>query len=367
MLAPSGYTRLSDNPEIQAAVNYIAEQISVMTIYLMQNTKTGDMRIQNELSRKIDINPSKYLNRQQWIEKIVRDILLTGNSVHIPHYNGKILDDIQPLSSDAVRIVDQEYGYTVQYHGITYDPDEVLHFSYNQDPNHPWNGRGLSVILKDVAKWLAQARNTATKLMESPAPSIIVKVDGLTEEFASKEGREKLGKQYLDSSETGSPWFIPAEAFEIEKVAPLNLNDLAIADNIKLDKHTAAAVIGVPPYIVGDGQFDKDEHNNWVGRKLLPIVTGIQQELTRKILISPDWYFKLNPRSLYAYTITELAEVDCNLVDRAIIDRNEARDDMGRTPREGLSELAILENYIPYSKIGNQNKLKGGEDDGKTK
>ena len=71
-------------------------------------------------------------------------------------------------------------------------------------------------MLKDVVKGLKQAGATKQALLESPAPSIIVKVDGLTEEFASAEGRKKIGKQYLDSSENGQPWFIPAEAFDVK-------------------------------------------------------------------------------------------------------------------------------------------------------
>lgn len=362
MMLRSGYTRLSENPEVVSAVNFIADQLSIMTIRLMHNTKNGDERIKNELSRKLDIEPCKYLTRQQWIKKIVRDMLITGNSVHIPHYKGSVLDDIQPLPSSQVNFINKNYGYEISYNGITLYPDEVLHFTHNEHPDTPWIGKGLRPILKPLVQRLSQARVTTTSLMESPVPSIIVKVDGLTEEFASAKGRKKLGEQFIDSNENGRPWFIPAEAFEIEQVKPLNINDLAIPNTITLDKRTAAAIVGVPPFIVGEGKFDKEEYNNFVSTRMLPIARNVDQQLTRKLIYSPNWYFQFNPRSLYSYSITELAEVDCNLVDRAIIDRNEARADMGRDPREGLSELAILENYIPYSKIGDQKKLQEVED-----
>ncbi|MEL7610607.1 MAG: phage portal protein [Bacillota bacterium] len=363
----TGYTRLVDNPEIQTALQHVAELVSCMTIHLMENSKDGDRRIKNELSRKIDISPCRYTTRKAWIEKTVKDMLEDGNSIAIPHFSGSLLDDIEPLPVHDCTIMDERYGYWLRVRGERFEHDEVLHFTFNPDPARPWRGRGNQVLLKNVAKQLARARSTSDALMSSPTPSIIVKVDGLTEEFASPSGRKKLAAQYLDDSENGRPWFIPAGILEVEQVKPLNLEDLAIIDSITLDKRMAAAIVGVPPYVVGVGTFDEQEHNNFVRTKLLPIALSIQQELTRKLLISPNWYFRLNPRSLYAYSLQELAEVDCNLVDRAIIDRNEARDDMGRSPRDGLSELAVLENYIPYAKIGEQNKLKGGKDDGSGK
>lgn len=338
----------------------------------MNNTKDGDVRIKNELSRKIDINPNKLTSRKNWMYGIVRNMMLDGdgNCVQLPHYNSNgYLDDIEPFDMTQTSIVPMQYGYQINCKGRIYQPDEVLHFVDNPDPQKPWIGQGYRVLLKDVAKSLAQATKTKNALMESPSPSIIVKVDGLTDEFASSDGRAQLRKQYIDSSDAGQPWFIPAEAFEVEQVKPLSLQDLAIKDSISLDKATAAAIFGVPPFLVGQGDFDRDAYNNFISSVLLPKALGIQQELTRKLLLSPDWYFRFNPRSLYSYSLTEIAEVAANYVDRAIIDRNEARDWSGWTPREGLSELAILENYIPYSKIGQQGKLKqtGGDENGNSK
>lgn len=365
VLTGTGYRSLKECPEIQTAVNRVADLISTMTIHLMTNTKDGDVRLKNELSRKIDINPNRWMNRKQWVYSIVRNMMLDGdgNSVHLPHYDTDgFLTDLEPLDMAQTNIVLDGYGYHITSGSRIFMPDEVLHFVDNPDPQHPWVGQGYRVLLKDVAKSLNQAAKTKNDLMSSPTPSIIVKVDGLTEEFASVEGRRKLSGQYLDSSENGQPWFIPAEAFSVEQVKPLTLNDLAIKDSISLDKAMAAAVFGVPPFLVGLGDFDKDAYNSFISSIVLPKARGIEQELTRKLLISPDWYFRFNPRSLYSYSLTEIAEVCANYVDRAIIDRNEARDWSGWTPREGLSELAILENYIPYSKIGQQGKLSKGSD-----
>jgi HK97 family phage portal protein len=239
-----------------------------------------------------------------------------------------------------------------------------LHFIDNPDPQKPWRGTGYKVLLRDIAQTLKQARKTKNDLMASPMPSIIVKVEGLTDEQQTPDGRKKLSEQFLSDSENGRPWIVPADMLDVKDIKPLSIQDLAIKDGMAIDKRTAAAIFGVPPFLVGEGDFNKDSYNNFISSVVLPKARGIEQELTRKLLLSPDWYFRFNPRSLYSYSLTEIAEVACNYVDRAIIDRNEARDWSGWTPRDGLSELAILENYVPYAKIGDQKKLvqKGGDD-----
>ena len=67
-------------------------------------------------------------------------------------------------------------------------------------------------------------------------PSIIVKVDAMTKEFASADGRSKLLKQYIETNEAGEPWMIPADGFDVTTVTPLSLTDIALPDSVKLDK-----------------------------------------------------------------------------------------------------------------------------------
>lgn len=230
-----GYTPLDHCPEIMTACFKIAQIISSVTIHLMANTDNGDERIINELSRKIDIDPMPNMTRQSWMAAIVMNMLLYGhgNAIVVPHTKQGYLDYLEPIAASRVQLlpVGTSYmDYNVWIDGYkVFKPENVLHFVYNPDSTYLWKGKGFEISLRELASSLKQAATTERAFMTSEyKPSVIVKVDAMTEEFSGPEGRQKLINDYLRPQAPGAPWIIPADQFSVEQIRPLTLADLAI-------------------------------------------------------------------------------------------------------------------------------------------
>lgn len=356
---PIGYHRLLDSPEVGACIDRIAGIISSATIYLMQNTRDGDVRLTNRLSRFVDVTPwPNMATRQVWMSWIVAQLLGEGdgNAFVLPRtrLGGREFSALEPMPGAFASRT--ETAYRVSWRGRYYDNDDVLHFRLFADPDEPWRGRGYRTRADRLAASLKQTGALKDSLA-SPEykPPLIVSVDTDTD-LADDDKREAFRKRYLEDTDTGKPWIIPAGLIKVEQVKPLTLTDLAVKDTVELDKRAVASIFGVPPFLVGVGEFSQKEYNNFIRGVILPICAGIAQELTGKLLESEEMYFKFNERRLYAYDMRDLVDMDLAMSDRGFMNGDEVREDAGRDPA-GLKEFRTLENYIPNNKLGDQKKL----------
>ena len=361
----ANYTPLDQLPEVVSCARKIAQLIGSATIHLMANTKNGDERIVNELSRLIDINPMPNMTRSTWMESCIMTMLLYGhgNSIVMPHTQDGYLQMLEPIPAYRVAF-DQisSIDYKVRIDGIPYDPANLIHFVFNPDKYYPWKGAGVKVALRDVLQNLNQARATEKAFMSAEyKPSLIVKVDSMSEELSTPTGRQTIIDDYLKPAKKGAPWIIPAEQFDVREVKPLSLQDLAINEAVTLDKRMVAALFGVPAYVVGVGEYKKDEWNMFVQTTIMSIAKSITAELTKKLIINPKWYLKFNYWSLLDYDLKSVSDVLLAGSDRGFVNGDEWRDRVNLAPA-GLKDYRVLENYIPTDMSGKQKKLVQSEE-----
>lgn len=366
ILCPVGYAPLSQNEEIRRCVYKIADLVSDMTIMLMQNGTNGDIRLRNELAKKIDVYPNKDMTRKNFIHKIVTDMILTGNSVVYPYVKDGLIDNLDILQATSLYFDQLSDSYRIRYRGKMFYPDEVLHFALNPDDDYPFKGQGYTKMIAQTVNNLLQANATKTGFLQSKwKPSLIISIQADAEELQDPVLRKKILGSYTDTTSEGEPWLIPAGEIDVKTVQPLTLNDLAIQDSITLDIKTIAACFGIPAFMVGVGDFNKDEYNNFISTTIMGIAMIIQQELSKKLLYSPDMYFKFNPKSLMQYNLNEQVQFVKELVAGGMLNRNEGRTEFDYAPVDvdGMNDYIVLENYVPVDKVGDQKKLvqEGGE------
>lgn len=362
ILLPTGYKPVSKNEEVKKCIHKIADLVSSMTIMLMENSENGDIRLKNELAKKIDVDPNTFMTRKQFIYKVVSDMISHGNSVVFPESESGLIQNLTIWDINRVIFNGNYDGYNIQYNLQKYDPDEVLHFALIPDDIIPYKGQGFIPIVKETISNIVQANATKTGFLQTKwRPSLIIKVESDVEEMQVKETRERILNSYVGDTEAGEPWIIPASEIDVKEVRPMSLQDLAIQDSLTLDKKAVASAFGVPAFMLGVGTFSKDEYNNFISSVIMPIAKSIEQELTKKIVYSPSWYFRFNAKSLMQYDLGELTTHVKEMVSGGLINRNEGRNAFDYSPVDGLNEYVVLENYIPVSEVGNQSKLKGGE------
>lgn len=369
ILLPEGYIPLDQNEEIRRCIHKIADLVSNMTIMLMQNGENGDIRLKNELSKKIDIYPNKDMTRKIFIYKIVTDMLIGGNSIVYPQITADYIDNLILYYRKSVNFEDNGNTYRIKYKGKVYNSDEVLHFVLNPDEQKPYKGQGYTQMIKQTVANLLQANATKTGFLRSKwKPSMIISINSDAEDLIDPEKRSNILGSYTKTTEIGEPWLIPAGEIDVKTIQPLSLADLAIQDSITLDIKTIAACFGIPAFMVGVGTFNKDEYNNFISTTIMSIATAIQQELTRKLLYSPTMYFKFNPKSLMQYNLSEKVTFVKEMVGGGMLNRNEGRTEFDYSPVdvEGMNDYNVLENYIPVGDLGKQKKLNqnGGENNG---
>ena len=157
VICPSGYHPLMDAPEVAAAVWRIADMLGSMTIYEMRNTESGDVRIRDELSRKVDIEPWSLSNRSAWVSWIASTMLTQGEAFVLPVTRSGRLEDLVPQPKARAQFRPDGLPYEIVIDGTAFAPNEMLHFPLRPAADHHLRQRRQRPERRGAALQLPQA------------------------------------------------------------------------------------------------------------------------------------------------------------------------------------------------------------------
>ena len=364
----NNYIKFDTYPDVKTCIKIYADLISSMTIHLMENTEYGDKRIHNALSRFLDIEPYKYTTRKTLIYKTVEELMLTGNSILLPVYrhgeDTNYLEQLVPTSqSDVMYNKLEDGGYDIKHGNKIYRHDEIIHFVNNPNFAQPWYGESYKVYINDILLNLQQGQKIKSDYYTKHfKPKIVFLFNADADVSSSKEKRDELYEKWIDTK-PGQPYILPGALVDFKHFPAMSLADIALDSNTKIDKLAVANIFGVPGFMVGIGDFNKEEYNNFINTRINPIVKEMQQEMTQKLIISPNMYIKFNIDSLKVFDTDTRNQFLLSGKSLGIFSANEIRIETGYEPidKPEMNEYSMLENYIPINKIGEQNKLTGGD------
>ena len=365
-----GYMPLHKHPDVKVCVKKIADLVSSMPIYQMQNAGSiGNVRLVDELSRKIDIDPNPYLTRKTLIYKSVEELLLYGNSFLLPaHDRQGLLQELRPIENRTVSLYPlDDGGYKAKIGNVDFDSDEIINFVNNPCYDSPWQGKSYRVQLSDVLRNIKQSNDIKSDFYTKHyRPGLIFFFNGDSDAFSSEEERDKTFQKWV-KTKPGQPYTFPEGLISVDKFQNMSLSDIAINESVELDKRFIAALIGVPAFFLGIGDYNEKEYNNFIDTTIRPIAEILQQELTKKLLIASDRFFKFNINSLKAFDMDSRLSSMYEGKAMGVFNADEVRVVAGYEPTglPEMTEYTMLENYIPVKDADKQKKLiQGGDKNG---
>lgn len=357
-----------------ACINYISSTIAKMPITLYKEENDGDKtKVNNELSYLIKNRPSEYINRVDFIQTMVSNMLVYGNSfAKICTRSGKI-HELKILDPSATRLEKTINGWrvttTIDNKPETLNYNQVIHLK-----DLSLDGiNGISRI--EAIRMKLENKKDSDKLLADFIKSGGA-IGGILSVTPKGYGeRENIKKEFNTMLRNDNPNKIAVvpDSMTYTNITGNNLADAEFINNLKITKEDIMAIFNINPALLG--MSEKATNSNMIEmiqqfiQSLIPLINKIEMEFNYKLLSSKDrlnHFFKFNMSSAMRATDLDRADYLIKMVKGGLLTRNEARELDDRNKVEGGDELLMSLNYVPYSRWEEYLDARSSKGNGKT-
>ena len=347
---------------VWAAIRLLSESISTLPIGVFSKANNGDkIELDDNISYLLKYKPNTYQNKVIFIEKIMVDLLIDGNSyVRIFRNRNARVVELIPMQYADMNIIYKE-GRLFYHNDQTkevIDSEDMLHFKLITKSD---GYTGLSPIeqCKNAISWGLDLEKYGKSFFENGA-----KLSGVLESdrTLSTEAIDRLRNSFNNNYSKlkgANQTAVLEEGLKYKpiQIAPDQAQWLA---SRQFSIEEVARIFNLPPHLLKD--LTKSSFNNiemqsqeFVSYSLMPYLTRIELEMNIKLFRRTEVgkkYVKFNVNGLLRGNIKDRSEFYSKMISSGVMSINEvrAKEDLNKI-EDGDKHFTQL-NMTTIQKIG---------------
>lgn len=330
-------------PTIKACVDTVANLLSTLDFVMVDE---NGVEIEDYRLKILNCDNGTQMSATDFKRALYRDSLIYGDShayiqrrgskvtglIYIPHGKIQINDynNINPIEQQDI---------TISVMGKQYDYFDFVNICFGETKNgvrgvgiadRLYNALGANkAMLEHINK------NTTNGYMKRG----IIETENRIDKSIATKVREAWRKLWNDNSNT---LMILSNGLKYRELQA-SAQESQLADIKKMSDEEIAKALGVPMSILNSTAQDS-QYRNWINLKINPLVSIIEDGFNKNLLLCEEYekkQLRLNTEKLIRTDTKAMMEAKVMAIKNGIINRNEARKELGYQPINNLDSMVL--------------------------
>lgn len=277
---------------VYRCVQVISDGVATLPVELYDVDKDGYIStVRNDLSLILNISPNDNMTRFTLLKLWVQSMLLKGNAYGRIIRKAGTVTSIEYIPSGDVEVVKTLEGIVYRVKGVVFDSSEIIHILNNSEDGIL--GKSTISYAATTLNIASYATNQSTMFFKSGG-----NINGIitSKKVLSNDQKKDIQKSWqekhgVDNLGSGSIAVLGADV----NYTPISINpaDAQLLESRQFEVVEIARFFGVSPTKLFD--LSKSSYNTYeagqlafLGETLAPLLTNIEQEFCRKILLPSE-------------------------------------------------------------------------------
>lgn len=350
---------------VWGCVKSTAQLVSTLPLKIYELDRDGNKKpIDHELNSILSISPNSDQTAVEYWEGLIAQLVLQGNGYSEKKFIGSRLVGLSPLfgvTRKVTRSGNIEYSFYDRGQRQILPPEKVFHLR----GFGAGNGVGLSAIkygANSIGSALS-ADETAGKVFANAMMASGILTSDQTLQTEQRNQLQEMMEKYVGSDKVGK--ILTLEAGLTYKQLMMNPEDAQLLETRRFNVEDVCRWFGTPPIIIGHSSAGQTMWGSgieaimlsWFTTGINPILRKIEARINKDIIPLSKrgkWIAEFDREAMLQMDSKAKAEFLSKMTNNGILSRNEAREKINYSKREGADDLTIQLALAPLGYMEKQ-------------